>query len=1078
MSLVGTANTPIIGTKIILGDTGSVYSHYDTLSEKARVLYGQRTVTFVQIGDFFEAYFKPDSTDPTDTLLLELSEQFLMTRSVKSNGLYMMGFPLASEERYIDAFLAKGWSVCIVDQIMETSFDNFEDTSIIDATGMTDTSFHDATNRGKAKRKVLYRIVRAVYTPGSHEDATNDINNVVCVSYYTYRGKTYIGVCCMELKTGHVTVHQFTSDPKNANYLNESLYKFITENTPKEIRIYTNSKLTKDYFESILRREVTVCNLPEAVAKLAYREGVLWQTYKDILPGISDLQVALHTYMNLADVPYAASALIVCINYISSTNRALLQRVSVPEQLITDNVLSIHYNASEQLNLVDTNRTQTGRLSSLFKVINETTTDIGVHSLHQLHTRPYTNPDILNTRYDIIEYLIKSPALVSEFTALLGWMKCVARLQSKFAIGKIDHVSLYRLLMCYTHFEQLHIHIPAESKITGLSPTDFTLFQSMLNDIRLSVSEEILKTSKCDFIDSVKTLSDLVSTPAGGSSITAKETSTPAKETSTPVGGPSTSTPAHASSIGDLILDTIVVSDPDKMALLRKYTAELKATVASIETFVSTLENGIRTVKGRYAVGYIRHITVKYVRKCGTAAFAIQTTEIGKKHLAEATRKSILTTEYTVTASKDSKTKFDIHTPETDTSLQKIHRLMYCILAINEYFTHRLVNYLYTKYTLLYPKVLHVIANIDILVSFAKVSLKYNYCKPKAVSADKSFVTATALRHPLLERVLYDNGTGTYVPNDISIGTGKPAGILLYSMNGVGKSSLMKSIGSAVYMAQLGCFAPADTFTFSPFSRIMTRIDSSDDMFQGMSSFAKEITELSSIVLQADCRTLVLADEICKGTESDSAYAITSATIEYLCARGSAFVVSSHIHEIAESCILQDHFKGIIRVCHLNVIETHTVLPDKSVTSSLTYTRKLLDGKCKSLYGVEIARVLGYPCGILARAEAYRDEKLRRVSDVLDTAVCVYNKNFHENECLRCGNNEIGNLDTHHVIPQHSADEQGFVVTVSGNKIHKDDVSNLVRLCKQCHRDFHNKGTFRIETVPKARRVFHYTVDL
>ena len=1048
----------IIGMKIVLGDSGSVYEHYDTLSDKARSIHGQRTVTFMQIGDFFEAYFKPDSSDASDMLLLELSEQFLMSRSIKSNGLYMMGFPLASEERYIDAFLAKGWSVCIVDQIMDTSFENFENTSIIDATNMTDKSFHDANNKGRAKRKVLYRIVRAVYTPGSHEDATDNVNNVVCVSYYTSRkmisdvsrGKTYIGVCCMELKTGRIIVHQFASDPKNANYLNESLYKFITENTPKEIRIYTNSNLVKDYFEGILRREVTVCSLPDTCMKVAYREGVLWQTYKDIIPRASDLQVSLHTYMNILDVEYAAAALVLCINYISSTNRALLQRVSVPDLTSTKDILSIHYNASEQLNLIDS---KPGRFSSLFKVINETITDIGVYSLHQLHTKPYTNPDTLNARYNAVDYLMKSPDIITELSGLLVWMKSVARLQSKFAIGKIDNVSLYKLLMCYTHFEKLHTCMLAtetESKIACLNPADFTQFQCMLNDFRMSVSEEILKSEKCDFIDSVRTLSDL-------------------------------------GSIGDLILDTIIVTDTEKMALLREYTAELKTCIDQVNTFVSELENNIKSVKGKCTVGYIRHISVKYIRKCGTACFCIQTTEIGKKHLAEfssrrrtsdfeSTRKTGSPADYTVSASKDSKTKFDIHTPETDTLLHKIHRLMYCILGINEYFTRKLVHVLYTRYTCMYQKILDVISNIDILVSFAKVSLKYNYCKPTAVHADASFVTATDLRHPLLERVLYDNGTCAYVPNDISIGAAgaaRAAGMLLYSMNGVGKSSLMKSIGSAVYMAQLGCYTPANTFTFAPFHRIMTRIDSSDDMFQGMSSFAKEITELSSIVLQADNRTLVLADEICRGTESDSAYAITAATIEYLCSRGSAFVVSSHIHEISDSDILRGTSGDKIRICHLNVIEGPA---DEAEGTSIKYTRKLMDGKCKSLYGVEIARVLGYPTGILARAEAYRDEKLRRISEVIG-GKCVYNKNFYENECLRCGNEEKDNLDTHHVIPQHSANEQGYITTVNGNKIHKDDASNLVRLCKRCHREFHNKGTFRIETVPKARRVIHYTVD-
>lgn len=1003
-----------IGKKIVLGNGVSIYAYYDELSDMARTLYGQKTVCFMQVGDFYEAYYVREQ----DTSgLMELADEFLMTSSTKSNGITMVGFPLLSEERYVESFLAKGYSVCVVDQIMDTSVDPMSDSA-----GMSDQEFYNATNKGKSMRKVLYRIVRAVYTPGSREDTTESVNNLVCVYYKAARGRVVAGMCLLELKTGSVYLQEIHSDPGNPNYLNEEMYKFVTSGTPKEVRIFvcgTDSKLNKEYFGGLLRRDVTVVDANPKVAGMSYREEVLYNIYKDLIQGVSELQVSLHVYFDIVATEYSSRAFIECINYIHSTNRQLLQKIQSPERFNRSDTLCIHYNASDQLNLVDNGKA--GKFKSLFSVLNETVTDIGNYNITRLHQSPVTDVGILNSRYDIVSSLVSNPGLVTECLTELSGMKWISRLHSKLATGKIDNKSLYALFQGYSHFDSLRrmsVRVPG---MPGLK--DPVAFEEMLNVIRESLSESALSRAPANFVDSLRDLSDI-------------------------------------DDLLDLVLDTIHITDTSSLPRLREYTVELREEMSRVLNFVKTAEDYI--LSKRKSPKYIKYISVRYTQKCGTASFRIQTTEIGKKNLVGFTGFAGVT----VQANKDSKTKFDINAPGITESLLRIGRLMYCVLCVQDNIIRTFCGSLYAKYKQVMQDILSVTGNVDTLVSFARVSLKYNYCKPTAVLSETAFLDAKDLRHPLIERILYSNGASAYIPNDISINTqGAPVGILLYSMNGVGKSSLMKAVGNAVFMAQMGCFVPATQFTFAPYSRIMTRIDSNDDMFQGMSSFSKEITELSSIVLQADSRTLVLADEICKGTESDSAYAITAATIEHLCGVSASFILSSHIHEIANSQLLRGNTR--IRVCHLNVIETK---------DGIVYSRKLEDGKCKDLYGVEIARILGYPQSILARAEVYRDEKLNRVSVAVNDSSCPYNKNFFANECLRCGDSDKDQLDTHHVIPQHTADAQGYIVTGLGSKIHKDDISNLVRLCKRCHREFHNKGTFRILTENKARRVIHSIV--
>lgn len=1003
--------TELIGRKIVLGNGVCIYDSYNSLSDLAREVYGKKTVCFMQVGDFYEAYYVRGK-DPSG--LSELADEFLMTSSTKSNGITMVGFPLLSEERYVESFLGKGWSVCVVDQIMDNSIDPMADSA-----GMTDQEFYSATNKGRSMRKVLYRIVRAVYTPGSREDTTESVNNLVCIYYKMTRGKSVVGMCCLELKTGSITLQEVHSDSGNPNYLNEEMYKFVTAGTPKEVRLFLSDtgKLSKEHFDSVLRRDVIIATANPRVSGMSYREEVLYNIYKDLIPGLQEFQVSLHTYFDLVTHEYSARAFIECINYIHSTNRQLLQKILPPEQFRTSDTLGIHYNASDQLNLVGA-----GKCKSLFGILNETITDIGNYNIHRLHVHPITCVDTLNDRYDIVEKLIGSPDITKALSVSLSGMKWISRLQSKLATGKIDNRSLYNLFQGYTHFKNVHDLLP-EVGIPGLS--DPAALAEMLTVIQESLSESAMSKAPVNFVESLRDLDDLAGTL-------------------------------------DLVLDTIHITDKTSLPRLREYTAELKEEIKKVNAFVKDLEDYI--LKKKKSPKYIRYVSVRYTQKCGTASFRVQTTEIGKRNLAGFPG-------ITVSANKDSKTKFDITAPGITESLLHIGRLMYCLLHTQEHIVRTFCAELYTKYRSVLLEILEVTGLSDTLLSFARVSQKYNYCKPRAHSADTAYFDAKNLRHPLIERILYANGGSAYVPNDISVGIPSDSGgsgvsgILLYSMNGVGKSSLMKAVGNAVFMAQMGCFVSATQFTFSPYTRIMTRIDSTDDMFQGMSSFSKEITELSSIVLQADSRTLVLADEICKGTESDSAYAITAATIEHLCTTGSSFILSSHIHEIATSQLLREHTR--IRVCHLNVIETE---------DGIIYSRKLEDGKCKDLYGVEIARILGYPQSILARAEVYRDEKLNRVSVAVNDTACPYNKNFFANECLRCGDSDKDKLDTHHVIPQHSADSQGYVITGLGNKIHKDDTSNLVRLCKRCHREFHNKGTFRIVSENKARRVIHSVI--
>ena len=148
----------------------------------------------------------------------------------------------------------------------------------------------------------------------------------------------------------------------------------------------------------------------------------------------------------------------------------------------------------------------------------------------------------------------------------------------------------------------------------------------------------------------------------------------------------------------------------------------------------------------------------------------------------------------------------------------------------------------------------------------------------------------------MIERI--QEGVAGYVANDIDIRKNTHIGMLLYGMNASGKSSYMKSVGLAIVMSQIGCWVPCKEFTHVPLRKLFTRISGNDDYMRGKSSFALEIEELNMILREADSDSIVLGDELCRGTEHVSGTAIVGGGIQTLIEKKVPFVFATHLHDI------------------------------------------------------------------------------------------------------------------------------------------------------------------------------------
>jgi len=346
------------------------------------------------------------------------------------------------------------------------------------------------------------------------------------------------------------------------------------------------------------------------------------------------------------------------------------------------------------------------------------------------------------------------------------------------------------------------------------------------------------------------------------------------------------------------------------------------------------------------------------------------------------------------------------------------------------------------KYQVSLAEISKFISLIDVIKSSAKCAKIYNYHSPFIADKNggKSYFSAQKIRHPIIEFI---HEKIEYVSNDLELLHEQCNGILLYGVNGSGKSSLSKAVGCNIILAQMGFYVAADSFEFYPYKKIFTRINGDDNIFKGLSSFAVEMDELRSILKYSDDRSIVLGDEICKGTEETSALSIVSSSIARFCQNNVNFIMATHFHKLYSLNLLEQQSK-FIKFMHLSIDY------DKE-HQSIIYGRKLLDGPGSTLYGIEIADFIICDSEFIKNAKNVRHKILNISNQILDEKkTSNYNSKLYIDQCSICGiNGATYPLDTHHIKEQHTFDD-------SMQNFHKNKLANLVVLCKEHHDAVHH----------------------
>lgn len=343
---------------------------------------------------------------------------------------------------------------------------------------------------------------------------------------------------------------------------------------------------------------------------------------------------------------------------------------------------------------------------------------------------------------------------------------------------------------------------------------------------------------------------------------------------------------------------------------------------------------------------------------------------------------------------------------------------------------YKVCDHIQSNYSDTIRQVVYIITEIDISVCGAEIAKTLNYNKPKLVDVDTSYFKAKQIRHPIIERI---NDNEEYIPNDVNL-----ENMLLFGLNSSGKSSLLRSIGCNIILAQSGLFVACKSLTYSPYTKLISKIGNSDDLYSGQSTFITEMYELKNILEKSNNKTMVLCDELTSGTETNSSIGIVCSTILKLLENKCSFLFTTHLHEILEFDEINKNKSLCIK--HFKI---------KMEEGKIGFDRVLRDGSGDTNYGIEIANYLDIQSDFIKMCHNFRNRFIGKNLNILENKRSRYNTKVIVDSCSLCGDNK--DLHTHHIREQNEANEDGMI-----EHFHKNKKFNLLVVCEKCHQKIHN----------------------
>ena len=838
----------------------------------------------------------------------------------------------------------------------------------------------------KGEMPHVKRYVANIISPGTNFEYLSEPteNNIVSLLIDENNGIYSVGYAAIDVSTGKTICNEIHSTRDDKTYALDEAFSLLQTYTTSEVIVtLENCQIDLEWLLHYLELGALHHTLNTKRFKIAYQNELFKRIFE-----INSLLSAIE-YLDLERHPYTTEALAILIDFVIEHDESIIEKMNRPQFLGNSRYMYIGNNAMEQLSVISRDPSEI----TLLDLVDKTSTAFGKRLLKERLLNPICDKELLEARYDLVEKLMPN---IDRFETHLKQIYDLERIARRIKLRKLHPVELTYVAMSLESI----LRLLDDAREKGLEMEEW-LHDEAAEMLR--VLEETFELDVCARFR-IEQINDNIF----------KQGVYPA-------------------------IDTIVKTQQHEVDKMERVASHVESLFSKDKLFTSS--------DTRYA-------TVGYLESEG---YFINLTKNRFSLIEKQLKESFVTIDNRHHFFKDFQYKHlknavKVQAPLFEEITRSYETAQVKLVSLVKQRYVESLDLLEKRFSLLLDRLIVFVADIDVAISTAKCARSMNLTRP--IIGEGNFYEAIGLRHPIIEA---NDERGIYVPNDVFLGENNGTthdhitlnasdgedvlGVLLYGINSSGKSSLMKSIGLSVVLAQAGFFVPAVELRFGLYDKLFTRIVSKDNLYKGLSTFSVEMMELKNIFNRADARSLVLGDEISQGTETESALAIVSAAILKLISLRATFIFATHLHQLGTIAQLKD-LKHLIFL-HLGIKYDET-------NDTLIYNRVLQLGQGDSLYGLEFAKSLHMDGEFLKMAQEIREslnhggseiKKLRRQKS------SKYNRALYLTKCALCDENVE---DVHHIHEQQHADASGYI-----EHFHKNHKYNLIPLCKKHHQMVH-----------------------
>lgn len=975
----------------------NVHQQYFDLVEEYQTKYGSKTIVFMQCGAFFEIYgikmsdntFKYSNIDECSKLTnLNIANKHI---DMLGGTVVMCGFREYSIDKYVERLVSLDYTIVVYVQ-----------SSTLPSQPRT----HHAT-----------------HSPGTYisYETSNSLqlsNNIMCLwldKYNNFRQNKDMIVCgmaCCHMFTGKTSIYEYETEFFMNPTSFDELERYISMIAPNEILVA--SKFSEPQTKTILQysglktQNIHLYDLNDDKNEMV--ENSQKQTFiQQILSNVFG-EEAYNLCGEFRDFGLSTQAFSFLINYIREHNPDLVRKIALPEFTQVSNRMILANHTLKQLNIIDDSNEdgkQYGYLSSVSNFLNRCLTCMGKRHYKNQITNPVFDESWLNTQYNMIEIMNKEPNDKFEFIRKnLIKIQDLERMGRQIVMKKIYPNAIYILCNSIQYVREIYLNIEN---------------QHLTNYLLENQKQQIFMGTCCDeLLEFIHTHLDI----------------------------------EKCSSLNKISGFDANFMKPGIYKMLDKVCQEYQENLKIFHNVHLFLNNLMKSVEKKD----IEYVNIHETERSGS--FLQITKKRGQvlnealKKLADESPDKVINFFETIIPYKDirfvkgSASKDTIEFPQLIRVQSKVAELKE---RVSFEITRAFLEFLTSFETSCFPNLYNMIdyiTHLDVLQNKSYISRKYNYNKPVINSEqEKSSFDIGNLRHVLIEHIQQNE---TYVTNDVTMGNDNELGMLLFGTNAVGKTSFIRALGITIILAQSGNYVPCSHMIYKPYTAIFSRIIGNDNLFRGLSTFAVEMSELRVILKMANESSLILGDELCSGTENESALSIFTAGIQHLHKSSATYLFATHFHEIVnydEIKLLEESKKMVLK--HMSVHYDNEL-------KCLVYDRKLKDGSGERIYGLEVCKSLYLENQFLEDAFKIRSKYFPNSSGELEQKTSTYNSKKIRGKCEICS--EALGEEIHHLEPQKIASKNGIIKTENG-EFHKNHLANLISVCEKCHDKLHKNNT-------------------